>query len=126
MKKALLVFMCLITAVLVTGCSTLPFLYGAKYSVFEQPHQEWVSEEYGIRVISHEKGEQADLIIESDGEEYEFVLDSLSSMLFGVDDNGKEIERWSVHYYKDRFRIEIYDSMFFEKYEEITLYLVTD
>ncbi len=117
----------LIAAVLFSGCYPPPFLFGGKYSFFNQPNHEWISEECGVRVISHEKGEQADLIILSDGREYTFEFHTRGHrMLYGLDENMVAVERWSAHYHKTKACITVYSSKFFEENEKFTLYLVED
>ena len=100
MKKAVkisVLFFIISAVALFSGCYPPRFLFGGKYSFFNQPNHEWVSEEYGVRVISHEKGEQCDLIIQSDGKEYAFKLDTRGHrMLYGLDEENMnlKIERW--------------------------------
>lgn len=130
MKNALkisVLFILIIVAVLFSGCYPPSFLYGGKYSFFEQPNCEWVSEEYGVRVISHERGEQADLIIQSNGKEYIFNLDSRGgSTVYGLGENMITIEKWRTHYYRTKACITVRHSEFFEEDEMFTLYLVED
>lgn len=131
MKKAVkisVLFFIISAVALFSGCYPPQFLFGGKYSFFNQPNHEWVSEEYGVRVISHEKGEQCDLIIQSDGKEYAFKLDTRGHrMLYGLDEeNMIEVERWNAHYHRKKACITVYSSEFFDEGEKITLYLVED
>lgn len=128
MKKVLKIsIVFLIAAVLLSGCNPPQFLFGGKYSFFNQTNHEWVSEEHGVRVISHGKGEQGDLIIQSDGVEYTFKLDCRGhSMLYGLDESMAAVERWTAHYHKTKACITVVASEFFDEDEKITLYLVED
>lgn len=126
-KISVLIIIIFIVA-LFSGCYPPPFLFGGKYSFFNQPNHEWISEEYGVKVISYDKDEQADLIIQSDGKEYAFKLDTRGHrMLYGLDEeNMIEVERWSAHYHRKKACITVYSSEFFDEGEKITLYLVED
>lgn len=128
MKKVLKIsVLFLITVALFSGCYPPQFLFGGKYSFFNQPNHEWISEEYGVKVISHEKGEQADLIIQSDGKEYTFEFHTRGHrMLYGLDENMIVVEKWTAHYHKTKACITVISSEFFEEDEKLTLYLVED
>ena len=123
-KISVLIIIIFIVA-LFSGCYPPPFLFGGKYSFFNQPNHEWISEEYGVKVISYDKDEQADLIIQSDGKEYTFKLDCRGhSMLYGLDESMIAVEKWTAHYHKTKACITVVSSKFFEENEKFTLFLV--
>ena len=112
-KISVLIIIIFIVA-LFSGCYPPPFLFGGKYSFFNQPNHEWISEEYGVKVI-----------IQSDGKEYTFKLDCRGhSMLYGLDESMIAVEKWTAHYHKTKACITVVSSKFFEENEKFTLFLV--
>lgn len=125
-SKIFIACVCSFTIIVFIVAFLSPYSYGREYSVFEQYNNKWISEDSKIMIVSHDVDEPVELIIRSDDEEYVFTLSckGRGGMLYGYDKDMVAVELWRPHYYKDKIQISVYDSMFFERNDEIILYLV--